>query len=187
MRRQTAAISSLEATGQEQERAVALLRAEVQRLQPFAQVADADAEARRLLTTTRDEAVRIAEELRQKHLASDIAFEQAKAEAEEIVEAAGREAAQLIRRAETEASAAITAGRVSAEKATEKAKLEAAELLTVANRRAARIIQEAEEKATETAGEAMKALREAQDLEGIVVSLKNRIEGYGRGVSEFLA
>ena len=88
MRRQTAAISSLEATGQEQERAVALLRAEVQRLQPFAQVADADAEARRLLTTTRDEAVRIAEELRQKHLASDIAFEQAKAEAEEIVEAA---------------------------------------------------------------------------------------------------
>ena len=49
--------------------------------------------------------------------------------------------------------------------------MEAAELLTVANRRAARIIQEAEEKATETAGEAMKALREAQDLEGIVVSL----------------
>ena len=39
MRRSTAAISSLEATGEEQERAVALLRAEVQRLQPFAQVA----------------------------------------------------------------------------------------------------------------------------------------------------
>jgi regulator of protease activity HflC (stomatin/prohibitin superfamily) len=58
-------------------------------------------------------------------------------------------------------------------------KTQADDIVEAARRRAAHLIAEAEQKAEETAGQALKALHEAEQLDGLVKALKNRIEGYG--------
>jgi len=136
---------------------IAALNAKVSRLAKWEKVADADEAASRLL----HEAQRDVEQLKNDALANYRAAEEGAAEIRRVAEA---EAVSIRQDARTKASKAIA----EADARLADADAKAAELVAAANRRA-----------EEIAGDALRALREAKDLERTVKSLENIIEGYG--------
>lgn len=103
------------------------------------------------------------------------------------------EAVRIRRRAQEDVDRAIAEGRVVAEAIVDEAKAEAKQKREAAARRleeleqqaraaerqAGEIIEQAREKAMAIAGDAYKALENAESLKSVVQALQNRIEGYG--------
>ena len=172
--------SALGATVTRQSEENSGLKAEVERLLPYAGVADTDAEAKRLVEAANAEAKRLIAQATKHSQDAEVALTAAKADAEGIIKVAAQTARQMLLDAEASAANSVMSSRTTAEETLRAAKAQADELVTTANRRAARLVEEAEIKAHEVAGEAMRAVREAQQLEGTVAALKNKIEGYGR-------
>lgn len=89
-------------------------------------------------------------------------------------------------KAQKEASGLIEAAKVEASKlasdtsADAKSKRLASEqMLSRASARAAKVIEDAQQRAKEIAGDAMRALEDADKLESISLAMRNVIEGYG--------
>ena len=158
---------------------VTSLKAENESLLPYAKIRDAESEAGHILRTARDQAAQIAQELEQRRLTAEAAVDASRADAKVIMEEAQAEASRLKDAASTAYSEAIATGKSEALELTTNAKTQADDIVEAARRRAAHLIAEAEQKAEETAGQALKALHEAEQLDGLVKALKNRIEGYG--------
>jgi len=145
-----------------------VMRAEIQQLSKWKTVADADAKAAELVRTAR------------------ATLEKAKGDANDLVSTAQHRATIL----ETEAAqnaatrlanATDTASAVASE-AKEKAKIlkdEAQAILNSATTKAASLIEAANKKATEIAGSAYEAMKNASLYEQTVKAMKNLIEGYG--------
>lgn len=136
---------------------IAALNAKVSRLAKWEVVADADDAASRLLHEARQEAERLTNEA-----------------AANLREAQGA-AAEIKRLAEAEAISIRQEARNRASKAVAEADARVAD----ADAKASAIVSVANKKAEEIAGDALRALREAKDLERTVRSLQNIIEGYG--------
>jgi hypothetical protein len=133
------------------------LETKVTRLAKWEPVANADEEARRLVAEARAEAERLTSEAVAAKNASDEA------------------AATLRRAAQAEAETIRQEARAKALKTNADAEARFAD----AEARATTIIREANAKADQIAGDAMKALREARDLEQTVLAIDNQIKGYG--------
>ena len=136
---------------------IARLQAQVTRLAQWETVADAAEAAARLTDDARRDATRIASEATAAHRSAEEA------------------AAALRKAAEDEATRIRADARERAEKSKERSQAIEAE----AESRAQTIVAEANRKAEEVAGDALKAVREAKELERAVRALENRIEGYG--------
>lgn len=136
---------------------IAALDSRLRELDRFANVADADAEARRLIDAAKKEASNIA------------------AEASRLRAVAVQEGEAL----KAQAAMAASDLRVRAQENARQADANASNAIAAANRRADEILAAANARAEEVAGEALKALREAKDLERAVEALKNVVEGYG--------
>jgi hypothetical protein len=133
------------------------LEAEVTRLAKWESVADADATAKAMVQQARDEAARLT------------------AQAVAAKSAADEAAGALRRSAEAEADTIRQEARARAAKTTADADARLAD----AEVRAQAVVDAANRRAEEIAGDAMKALREAQELEETVLALDNQIKGYG--------
>ncbi len=146
----------------------AAMRAEIQRLSRWKNVADADTKATEMLRTAR------------------ATVEKANAEASSLLATAQQRATALQAEADQKAAAELasakdTASTVTSE-ARQKAKAlrdEAQSFLNSATIEAARIVDAANKKAGEIAGSAYDAMRNATLYEQTVKAMKNLIEGYG--------
>jgi hypothetical protein len=136
---------------------IARLQAQVTRLAQWETVADAAEAAARLTDDARRDAARIASEATAAHRSAEEA------------------AAALRKAAEDEATRIRADARERAEKSKERSQAIEVE----AESRAQTIVAEANRKAEEVAGDALKAVREAKELERAVRAFENRIEGYG--------
>jgi hypothetical protein len=148
------------ATAQEAERLreeLSALTERVTRLSRWEHVTDAEATARSLVQDARTEAERLTRDA----LAAKTAGEEA--------------AAALRRAADTEADAIRQDARAKAA----RTMLEADARLPDAEAHARAVIDAANVKAEQVAGDAMRALREARELEQTVLALDNQIKGYG--------
>lgn len=134
-----------------------ILREEVDSLAPFREVKDAS---------------RRAEELRMQ--AAEF-FANAKADAKDVESKARAEAEQIIARAKDEASTI----RSTAEVTIRARKLEAETSVTNAARHAEDMIKAARERAEQIAGDAFKALNEAESLKQVAKAMQNVVDGYG--------
>lgn len=134
-----------------------VLAANAARLAKWETVANADDTARKMLEEAR------------------AAAEQTKTEAAELHRIATEEATRIRNAAEEEASTI----RREAQARIAKDASDAAFRLADADARARVVIDTANRKAEEIAGDALRALREAKDLEQTVSALENVITGYG--------
>lgn len=134
-----------------------ILREEIQLLAPFKHVKDAS---------------RKAEELRMQ--AAEF-FANAQADAKRVEREARTAADEVLLRAKTEASNHKAATEVSVQ----ARKLEAETLLNNAARQAEDIVRTAKQRAEEVAGDAYKALNEADALKKVAAAMKNVVDGYG--------
>ncbi len=96
------------------------------------------------------------------------------------------EASETVNKAQKEASDLIEAAKVEASKLTSDASADAnskraasEQLLGRASSQAAKVIEDAQQRAKEIAGDAMRALEDADKLEAISIAMRNVIEGYG--------
>jgi len=96
-------------------------------------------------------------------------------DAEEIRSKARQEAEQLTRTAQIETDTLRRETSADAKSKRERA----AEILNEANIQASAIIKKAEEGAEQIAGDAYKALKEADRLKSVIDALKNSVKGYG--------
>lgn len=96
-------------------------------------------------------------------------------DAEEIRSKARHEAAELQRVAQSETDTLRRETNADAKSKRERA----AALLEEANIQASAIIKKAEESAEQIAGDAYKALKEADRLQAVIDALKNSVKGYG--------
>lgn len=153
----TAARTAAERRSAELESVVRQLEASIARLSPFSGVADADEEARRLIS----EAEQAASNLKQRASAD--------------LMSANAEAVAIRDRAANEAREVVTAAREKAKHSEDgaNAAVQAAQL------RASAIVADAEIKAQEVAGDALAAMRDAERWEQTVQAMKNVVEGYG--------
>lgn len=110
------------------------------------------------------------------------AIRDATAEAKRLLE----EAQAAVAEAQQEAAAAVKAAQEEADRLRQASRTEAREKkeaverqISEAGAQAARIIEDAKKRAEEIAGEAYRALREADELGARVQAMKNIIEGYG--------
>jgi len=133
------------------------LEAEVAQLRPFRTVADADAEATRLRREAAVEAERVLSEVEADALRS-------RKEAANKLELANAEA----KRHRTEAQAYSRLKREQAD-----------QLLSAASTNAAKIVELAREKAEEVAGDALKAMENAEQWQASARAMRNVVEGYG--------
>lgn len=133
------------------------LREDVESLAPFREVRDAS---------------RRAEDLRMQ--AAEF-FANAKADAKAVESRARAEAEQIIARAKGEASNIRNAGEVTIQ----ARKLEAETLVTNAARHAEDMIKAARERAEQIAGDAYKAMNEAESLKQVAKAMQNVVDGYG--------
>lgn len=133
------------------------LREEVESLAPFREVKDAS---------------RRAEELRMQ--AAEF-YANAKAEAKEVESKARAAAVQIIANAKDEASNS----RHTADEIVQARKREAEALVTNAARHAEDMIQAARERAEQIAGDAYKAMNEAESLKQVARAMQNVVDGYG--------
>lgn len=133
------------------------LRRELKTLEPFAHVRDASLKA---------------QEIRMQ--AAEL-FANAKADAQHVQQEAREAADTIIATARTEASILKDANEV-----TVKARRQEVEnLVTSAARQADDIIRTATERAEQIAGDAYKALNEADSLKQLATAMRNVVEGYG--------
>jgi len=165
-RRRTKALKAESAT---KEANLVALRAENERLRPYGQVADADAKAKHLVEAAQAEARKIADELLTMVASSEKDIDNARSQAQQVIQQAINDANSIVKKAKRESAVESYA-----------AKTEAQLLIETANRRAQKIVFDAENRAEELAGDALKALREADALSGTMAAIKNKIEGYGR-------
>lgn len=142
--------ASLEAT-------IARLEAEAARLRRWEGIADADSKAAELISQANDLVARL------------------RAQADQDV-AAARVAVDRLR---SEAEAESNAIRNAAKERAERLGSDSASALQAAKATAAAIVAEANRKAAEVAGDALRALQQADDYERTVRALRNTIEGYG--------
>lgn len=133
------------------------LSKELLSLRPFRDVRDAAAEAEALRTQGRE------------------ALAAAQLEAAAIRAAAQTEANQV----RAEAAAAADALKRDAKISHADAQSKIALLISDANKRAETIVAEAEVRASEIAGDAYRALKEADQLKRVTVAMENVIDGYG--------
>jgi hypothetical protein len=133
------------------------LRDEAESLAPFREVKDAS---------------RKAEELRMQGAEF---FANAKADAKEVESKARAEAEQIIARAKGEVSNLKNAAEVTIQ----TRKLEAETLVKNAARHAEDIIKAAQERAEQIAGDAYKAMNEAESLKQVAKAMQNVVDGYG--------
>lgn len=173
------------------------LEASVDRLAKYELVADAEAKAAELVADAERSAGSLREEAARAHTEVLARAEAALAEARARVGALQAEADAAVRAAtadadrirteaaresdETKAGAREDAKRMraSAEERAKGIEAEAANLLTDARGRGAAIVAEAQAKAETLAGDALRALQQAEQLERTVQAMKNTIEGYG--------
>ncbi|MGY2490974.1 DUF4041 domain-containing protein [Cupriavidus sp. CP313] len=97
------------------------------------------------------------------------------AESSDTVSKAEKEASDIVERAKAEGlrlAADATADAKSKRAASEQ-------MLSRASTQAAKAIEDAQQRAKEIAGDAMRALEDADKLEGISIAMRNVIEGYG--------
>jgi hypothetical protein len=172
LRRERSLVAALQAEA-------ASLRAENQRLLPYSKIADAEETAHRIMRDARDAAARVAQDQERRLKEAREAVEVARADAKVIVDDATAQATLLIEGAKAMRAEMAAAGKAEAASLTSDARAQAETLVVAARREAARLVAEAERRAEETAGQALKALREADRLEDTVKALRNRIEGYG--------
>jgi chromosome segregation ATPase len=133
------------------------LHAEVESLAPFREVRNASQKA---------EEIRIQ--------ASEI-FANAMADAKDVQSKAQAEAEQIIAKAKGEASNIRNAAEVTIQ----ARKLEAQTLATNAARDAEDIVKAARERAEQIAGDAYKAMNEAESLKQVAKAMQNVVDGYG--------
>lgn len=133
------------------------LTKELLSLRPFQDVRDAAAEAETLRAQGRE------------------ALAAAQLEAAAVRAAAQAEANQV----RAEAAAAADALKRDAKTSHADAQAKIALLISDANKRAETIVAEAEVRASEIAGDAYRALKEADQLKRVTVAMENVIEGYG--------
>lgn len=146
----------------------AAMKAEIQRLSKWKNIADADSKAADMIRTAR------------------ATLERANVDAAGLVSESQQRAANLHAEANQAAAAELaiakeTAGKLASE-AREKAKSlknEAEAILSSATIQAATIIDAANKKAEEIAGSAYDAMKNASHYEQTVKAMKNLIEGYG--------
>jgi hypothetical protein len=155
------------------------LQARIQRLIQYEGLANADEEARRRL----DEAEAAAAALRAGAAAE---LQAARSEGQRLRADAEREAVARHAQAEHERDALIFAAKQEATSLAAGAKervLDAqrrgGEAIASAERQAADLVSAANARAEQIAGEALRALREADRLEQTVKALRNKIDGYG--------
>lgn len=135
----------------------AALRNEVESLAPFKEVRDASLQA---------------QELRMQ--AAEV-FANARADAQRVEQDANSAAATIVTKAKVEASNLKSATEVTVQ----ARRLEAETLVASAARQADDIIRSARESAEAIAGDAYKALNEAESIKKIATAMRNVVEGYG--------
>ncbi len=139
------------------EAADAATQAEIAALSPFRHVRDAS---------------RKAEEIR---IQASEFFANAQAEGRQVERDAAEHAAALVAAAQIEA----TSLKAGAENASRARKIEAESLLANATRQSESIVRAANEKAQEIAGDAFRALNEADAIAKVAAAMRNVVEGYG--------
>jgi vacuolar-type H+-ATPase subunit H len=133
------------------------LTADNESLAKFTQVRDADSESRRILADAEAASVSARIEIDALRAATESTLETLRIEAQQQV------------------SALLTDGR----RANADARQKAERTIEDANRRAASLVQQAEFRAEEIAGDAYRALHEAQSIQQSAAAMRNVIEGYG--------
>ncbi len=151
---------------EEEERA--RLQAENDRLKPYAGVADADEEAKRLKqeATVQATATRVA----------------AEAKAKALVEGAEAQAAQLravVQQEVAEANDEARSIRADARVYQRDKKEKGDAVLATASENATRIVAQAREQAEKVAGDALRAMRDAERWEATEKAMRNVVKGYG--------
>ncbi len=153
----------------EAERAeLAKCRQRIAYLEKWAIVADADSEAKRILT----QAAAQANEANQR---SREIIEQAETDAKIFIQSAQWESERTLAAAKAEAKQHTATARERAQQVTAKADAS----LAAAAERAAQILADAETKAEQIAGKAYDAVRNADRYEQVARAMKNIIDGYG--------
>lgn len=133
------------------------LTADNESLAKFKQVRDADIEARRILADAEAASVSARIEIDALRAATESTLETLRIEAQQQV------------------SALLTDGRRTNADARQKAE----RTIEDANKRAASLVQQAEFRAEEIAGDAYRALHEAESIQQSAAAMRNVIEGYG--------
>ncbi|UEM03358.1 DUF4041 domain-containing protein [Skermanella rosea] len=157
----------------------ASLRSENDRLLPYARVAEAEGEAKRIMDAAHTAESRMRRELESQLQEAQEAVSVAREQAKAIMDVARIQASRIVEGAKAERAETLAAGKSQAADVETRARTYADKLLETARRQAVNMITSAERKAEETAGQALRAIREAERLDGVVKALKNRIEGYG--------
>ena len=144
------------------------LEAEAARLRPYRDVADADAEAHRLRREAAVEAERV-----QAEAEADAARSRTEAEAD-----AARSRAEAATTLEA-ASASAKDQKAEARAYARSKREQADQVLSTASNNAAQIVKRAREKASEVAGDALKAMENAEQWQASARAMRNVVEGYG--------
>ncbi|WP_245176057.1 DUF4041 domain-containing protein [Cupriavidus sp. AcVe19-6a] len=97
------------------------------------------------------------------------------ADAAAKVSVANQQAADAIEKARLEASSLLSDAATDAK----SKRTQSEQMLARASAQAAKVIEDAQRRAQEVAGDAMRAVQEADKLEAISVAMRNVIEGYG--------
>lgn len=142
-----------------------------------AQLDAANAASIRVLTERATAAEQDRDSLAQFKHVRDVAVEAQRliAEASDTVSKAQKDASDLIEAAKVEASTLASAASADAR----SKRLASEQMLSRASAQAAKVIEDAQQRAKEIAGDALRALEDADKLEAISLAMRNVIEGYG--------
>lgn len=133
------------------------LESQIDKLSKWQQVADADAAVKSMIEAAEETCSIL------------------KAQAESLMRTSSAEATETLEKARTEADALMSNARNSSLQSMQSAKLQ----LSSATLEAKKIIDDAHQRAEQIAGDAYKAMQDAEKYEQTISAIKNLIEGYG--------